>query len=171
MTLPEREEFESEAERLFDSIDGWIDLGNYDEAAEELHRPRPPFKSTVHFVKAWIRIYVAQKAWSNVQLMCETLLRHAPDDPKGYLQLAEAFHDQGKHADAIATLSQALESGPLSNSSEIRYHLARYLSAAGQLDEARKCLTKAIEADRSLRRNALDDSAFEKLWLESQGGV
>lgn len=165
------EEFESEAERLFDSIDGWIDLGNFKEAAEELNQLPSRFKSTIHFVKAWIRIYVAQEAWSNVQSMCQTLVRHAPNDPSGFLQLAEAFHKQGNRAGAISTLKDRLFGDDDSASSNIRYHLARYLCAAGDFDQSRIHLRAAMELDPSLRRKALDDPSFEKLWLNNQKGL
>jgi tetratricopeptide (TPR) repeat protein len=159
-----------DAQRKFSSINGWIDLKNYSEAAEELNNLEPRLKSTVHFVKAWIRIYSATEAWTNVELMCATLLKHAPDDAFGIRHLAEAFHRQGQHVEAISKLGELLSNVDRRQAPTILYDLARYFCAAGQLKEARECLRKAVEADESLKKTANEDPAFEKLWTEEQGG-
>ena len=161
-------DFIAEAKRKFDSINGWIDLGNYDEAAEELNNLHPKLKSTIEFCKAWIRIYSAKKAWTNVELMCTTLVKHAPDDPFGVLHLAEAVHQQGKHVDAISILGGTLWDESWRESPTVLYALARYFCAADQAKEGRECLRKAIEADRSLKKKALEDSDLEKIWIHFQ---
>jgi hypothetical protein len=64
----------------FQSIEGWIELAAYSEAAEELHNLPPALTSSVEFCRLWVRIYTATKKWSSVDVMSETLLKHAPDD-------------------------------------------------------------------------------------------
>lgn len=157
-------------ERKFEFINGWIDLGNYDEAAKELNDLPPKLKSTLEFCKAWIRIYAAKKAWTNVELMCATLVNQAPADAFGVLHLAEAVHQQGKHVDAISVLGGTLWNADWRESPVVLYALARYSCAANQVKEGRECLRKAIDADKSLRKKALDDPELEKLWTEGQNG-
>lgn len=161
----------AEAKRKFDSINGWIDLANYNEAAQELNDLHPKLKSTVEFCKAWIRIYSAKKAWTNVELMCTTLVKHAPHDPFGVLQLAEAVHQQGKHVDAISILGGTLWDEDWRESPAVLYAMARYFCAANQVKEGRECLRKAIDGDKSLRKKALEDPDLEKVWTEEQGGT
>jgi tetratricopeptide (TPR) repeat protein len=165
-----RQESSEELKRAFMSIEGWIDLRNYDEAANELHALPPKWKSTTSFIKAWIRIYEAQKAWTNVELMATTLNQQKPKDLFGISKLAESYFQQGRPIDAIAKLGEALLINDKGDYPLVRYNLARYFCAAGQLKEARECLRKAIQQDRSLKKKANEDPAFEKLWTEEQDG-
>jgi thioredoxin-like negative regulator of GroEL len=165
-----REEPSDELKRAFMSIEGWIELRNYDEAANELHALPPKWKSTTSFCKAWIRIYEAQKAWTNVELMATTLNQQAPDDLFAINKLAESLFQKGRPIDAITKLGEALQIENGEQYPLIRYNLARYFCAAGQVNEARECLRKAIQQDRSLKKKANEDPAFEKLWTEEQDG-
>jgi hypothetical protein len=65
--------------KAFRSIEGWIELDQHEEAANELHNLPPALKSTTSFIKAWIRIYEAQKAWTNVEFLTTTLNQKKPD--------------------------------------------------------------------------------------------
>ena len=89
------------------AAEGWIELGNYDEAAEELHNCPPAIKSTVEWVKLWVRIYAAQNHWREVEMMCETLTHHAPEDSFTIFHQAEAWHRQGRSREAFAALQYA----------------------------------------------------------------
>ena len=91
----------------FHATEGWLELGNLAEAAEELHRLPPSLKSSVEFCKLWVRIYTDKGAWSNVELMCETLSKHVPDDPFTIYNQAEAFHRQGRSQEAYTIFKYA----------------------------------------------------------------
>ena len=80
------------------AAEGWIELGNFDEAAAELHNCPPAVKSSVEWVKLWVRIYAAKNRWADVEMFCETLAKHAPDDPFTIFHQAEALHRQGREA-------------------------------------------------------------------------
>jgi predicted Zn-dependent protease len=154
--------------RMFDSINGWIDLMHYNEAAEELHNLEPKFKSSVQFLKAWVRIYVATQRWKEVEFLCTTLVNKCHNDLFGTAHLAEALHRQGKHVEAISKVSELLSSVAPETNPKILYDLARYCSAAGQIKEARLCLRKAVECDESLKCKALDDYDLRLMWTEEQ---
>lgn len=163
------EDLTNNARQKFASINGWIDLKNYAEATEELNRLEPSLKSTIHFLKAWIRIYSGTKAWTNVEMMCSTLLSNFPGDSFGIRHVAEALHRQRKHVDAISKLGELLSNEDRRETASIRYDLARYFCEAGQLKEARECLRGAIERDPSIRKKALEDADLKNLWTELQG--
>ena len=152
------------------SIEGWIELRNYDEAARELHDLPPVLKSTTSLAKAWIRIYEGQKAWANVETLATTLRQQKPDDLFGINKLAEAIFQQARPVDAVSALGEALANEKWRENPLVRYNLARYFCAAGQLKEARECLRKAIELDKSLKKRANEDPDLEKLWTEDQTG-
>lgn len=157
-----------EMRQAFMSIEGWIELRNYDEAANELHNLPADWKSTTPFIKCWIRIYEAQKAWSNVEMLATTLNNQKPEDLFGISKLAEAYFQQGRYGDAISKLGEALSLDGKGGYPLVRYHLARYFCGAGQFNEAREHLKAAIALDKHLRSKALDDPDLQSLWTELQ---
>ena len=48
------------------AAEGWIELGNFDEAAEELHNSPPAVKSSVAFLKMWVRICEGLNRWDDL---------------------------------------------------------------------------------------------------------
>jgi predicted Zn-dependent protease len=112
------------------AAEGWIELENFTEAAEELNNLPPALKSSVEFCRLWIEINVATKAWSNAEVMCETLLKHAPDDHFAIRQQAEAFHQQGRTREAYSAYQYA--PAEFKHGADYFYTLARYLCALDQ---------------------------------------
>jgi len=150
------------------AAEGWIELGNYDEAAEELHNSPPEIKSSIEWIKLWVRIYAAKSRWIEVEMMCETLVKHAPDDPFTIFNRAEAFHRQGRSRDAFDILNHAPDN--LKKIPQFFYDYARYLCGFGEYSLALSSLGKAFDLDADLRMRALDDPDLEQVWLDLQDG-
>lgn len=148
------------------AAEGWIELGDYDEAAEELHNCPPAVKSSVAFVKLWVRIYAAKGRWVDVEQYCELLAKHAPDESFTIFTQAEAFHRQGRTREAFAVFQQS----PMSFRTGVKYFyaLARYLCALDQTQLAAACIGNAIDEDPSVRLKALNDPELERLWVDLQ---
>lgn len=148
------------------SAEGWIELGLFDDAAEELHRVPPQLKSTIEFCILWVRIYAATNAWANVECMCETLTKHAPEDSFTIRFQAEAFHRQGRSREAFAVYQMA----PIrfKDGVEYFYDMCRFLCAIGDLPLARIVLARAVKLDRGISKRALDDPELEPMWVELQ---
>jgi hypothetical protein len=89
------------------AAEGWIELDNFDEAAEELHNCPPEIKSSLPWLKLWVRVYAATNHWREVEMMCETLAKHAPDDPFTIFNYAESFHRQGRSCKRSTALRYA----------------------------------------------------------------
>jgi hypothetical protein len=147
----------------FDSIEGWIDLGNFTDAAEELNALPPHLKSTVEFIQLWVLVYSGTKAWTNVEVMCETLLAKDPKNEFAAHHRAEALHRQGKTPDAIIFLGETHYGRKTGKG---LYYLARLLCNNAQFESARSILGMAIRQDRSLRMQALDDPEFRRIWSD-----
>jgi tetratricopeptide (TPR) repeat protein len=148
------------------AAEGWIELGNYDEAAEELHNCPPAIKSSMPWVKLWVRVHVATKHWREVEMMCETLAKHAPEDPFTVFNRAEAFHRQHRSREAFEVFSHAPAS--FKKIPTYFYDYARYLCALEEFTLALSCLGKAFDLDAGLRMRALDDPDLERVWLDLQ---
>ena len=145
------------------AVEGWIDLGNFAEAAEELHNLPPALKSSEAFCRLWVRIYEATKHWREVEIMCETLLKHAPHDHFAIRHQAEAFHQQGRSREAFSAYQYAPTE--FKQGADYFYALGRYLCAIGQPRFAETCIGRAIDCDPSLKLKALEDPELEKIWL------
>jgi tetratricopeptide (TPR) repeat protein len=150
------------------AAEGWIDLGNYDEAAEELHNCPPAVKSSIEWVKLWVRVYAATNQWREVEMMCETLARHAPNDPFTIFNQAEAFHRQGRTREAFAALQYAPVN--VKQGGEFFYLMARVLCALNEMTLALSCIGQAFDEDPSIRMKALSDPELERVWLDLQEG-
>jgi hypothetical protein len=149
-------------------IEGWLELGLYDDAAKALNDLAPAFKSTVEFCKLWVRIYAATKAWSNVELMCQTLLANAPGDSFTILHAAEAQHQQGHSGEAFLALKRGENSFTGRGSAQYFYALARYACAINSVTVACSVLGMAIDIDPSIKIRALGDAELERVWTELQ---
>lgn len=150
------------------AAEGWIELGNFDEAAEQLHNCPPAVKSSVPWLKLWIRVYAATNRWVEVEMMCETLAKHDPDDPFTIFNQAEALHRQGRSREAFAVFKYA--PNEFKHGAEYFYALARYLCALEQITLALSCLGKAFDLNPDLRMKALNDPDLERAWLDLQEG-
>ena len=78
----------------------WINLGCYDEAIKELHDRPASVKSTMEGVKLWVRLCVANERWTEVDMMRETLAKHAPED----------LYTPFKQAESLTTSEEAKKS-------------------------------------------------------------
>lgn len=150
------------------AAEGWIELGSYDEAAEELHNCPALVKSSVEWVKLWVRVYVAKERWREVEVMCETLAKHAPADPFTIFNRAEAFHRQGRTREAYTVFTDAPVE--FKKGAEYFYALARYLCALDQMQLALSCIGKACDVNPSLKIKALNDPDLERVWVDLQEG-
>lgn len=150
------------------SVEGWIELLNFREAAAELHDFPPHLKSSVEFIRLWVQVYAATNAWTEVEMMCETLLKHAPEDSFALFHQAEAFHRQGRTREAFAVLQYS----PMSfrQGAQYFYALARYLCALGNRSLAMTCLGRAFDGDPELRVTARKDAELEPVWLDLEEG-
>jgi tetratricopeptide (TPR) repeat protein len=150
------------------AAEGWIELDNFDQAAEELHNCAPAIKSSVEWIKLWIRIYSAKQHWREVEMMCETLVKHAPEDPFTIFNQVEAFHKQGRSREAFAALQYAPTS--VKQGADFFYLMARILCALQEYTLALSCIGKATDTDPSIRMKALNDPDLERVWLDVQEG-
>jgi tetratricopeptide (TPR) repeat protein len=150
------------------AAEGWIELGNYDEAAEELHNCRPATKTSVEWIKLWVRVYAATRRWAEVEMMCETLAKHTPEDPFTIFNRAEALHRQCRSQEAFELFSHAPQS--FKKLPQYFYDYARYLCALQEFSLALSCLGKAFDLDPELRMRALDDPDLHRVWLDLQEG-
>jgi Tfp pilus assembly protein PilF len=147
------------------AAEGWLELGNYSEAKEELNEV-----STLNLdhpdvlVVRW-EIYSRARQWKACEDIARALTAIRPEDAKGWNQLAHSLHKQRRTEEAYDTLCAVADVFP--SSASLFYNLAIYGCALGKLAEARSWLERACQASgqgKQLKLLAREDPVLERLW-------
>ena len=79
---------------------GWLELGNYLEANEELERIQPKLRAHTLVLRVRWDVYVKAKRWDGAQEISRALTEMLPDDPSVWLLHANSFYFAGDYAAA-----------------------------------------------------------------------
>jgi tetratricopeptide (TPR) repeat protein len=146
---------------------GWLGLGNWREANEELYCISP--EQRVHPEVLAARWVVCAKAgtWQLALEIAGTLAAADVGDSFAVVRLALTLDKLNRVQEAYDLLVAAAPNFPEDH--RLRYDLARYCCKLGKLDEAMHYLETAIDRacanDNDIRQKALDDPALEPLWV------
>jgi len=147
---------------------GWLGLGNWQEANEELEKITIPFRAHPDVLE--IRLEICSKAgkWDRAAEIAGELVQIRPNDPQGWISHAYATRRMpgGGIPQAKEILSKAQPLFP--KQPLIPYNLACYACQLGDRQEARKWLEIAFALGdaRQLRLMALKDPDLEPLRAE-----
>jgi tetratricopeptide (TPR) repeat protein len=143
---------------------GWLELGNWREAIDELDRITPQWR--VHPEVLAARWVVCSKAgnWTLALEIAGTLAAADPYNCIAVIQLATTLDKLNRVQEACDFLKAAAPNFP--EGYRLRYDLARYCCKLGKLKEALHYLESAFDspATDDLRQKALDDPELEPLW-------
>jgi Flp pilus assembly protein TadD len=147
---------------------GWLGLGNWREANEELERISPPSQTHPDVLKVRWEICARAETWDKAVEISKALQAAEPLDPQLWIQYAYATRRAPGGgitlAKEILTLAQKL----FQNEPIIVYNLACYECQLGDLKRARKWLEKAFAAGdaKKLRQMAAADPDLKPLWKD-----
>ncbi|HEY3855590.1 MAG TPA: tetratricopeptide repeat protein [Verrucomicrobiae bacterium] len=147
---------------------GWLGLGNWQEANDELNLVAPEFRT--HPAVQQVRWQICAKAerWEMAAEIAKDLRRSEPGEPQHWLNLAYATRrtEGGGLDSAREILAKAHKLFP--KEPIIAYNLACYECQLGQSKKAWKRYQKALELgdSKALKRMALEDNDLEPLWPE-----
>jgi len=143
---------------------GWLELGAFSEANQELQKITPQLRSHPSFLKILWAVYARSGCWAAALVAAITSAAVAPDEPQPWLNLAFSLdqlnHTREARDNLLAVAGRFPESGWL------RYSLACYESKLGNLAEARNWLLEALAspAGEELSAFALQDSDLAPVW-------
>lgn len=159
---------ESDAKHLL-AAEGWLELGNFLAANEELENIAPLFRAHPEVLELRVSILMAGKKWDDALVIAETLTDQLPGRPAAWVAMAECLHQKGETESAYQTLMGIADE--FTRHAEITYALARYAALVGEFKEAEEWLKLAFEAGGpKLKLKALDDPALKEFW-EKIGGT
>lgn len=144
---------------------GWLELGDWESANEELEEIQPSLRAHPDVLKVRIEVYMAAEQWDYVVEVAKTLASELPRNSFGHIHLAEALHTLGQTEDAWRSLVRVAHRFP--KEWRVPYDLARYASRLGSLVEARELLAEAFEIGdgKAIKLQALNDPDLAPLWV------
>lgn len=124
------------------AAEGWLGLGNTEEAWHELAKVSLEVLSHPDVLRVKYHLYEKAKNWERAAETAQLLCQIIPEAPFGWIHLAYALHELRRTREAYNVLIPLVDRFP--EEYVIRYNLACYCCQLGELEEARAWLRKAI---------------------------
>ena len=102
----------SKEQRCVDAAEGWLGLGNWREANEEIENITPQFRAHPFVLEMRYKIYSAADRWDMAVDVAMGLREILPDNQWGHFYTAYALHELKLTQDAYNTLKPVLEKFP-----------------------------------------------------------
>ena len=152
-------------QRHLDAAEGWLELGDVEEATEELEQITPPMRAHPFVLRVRWGIYAKANKHEMAAEVARGMTVILPENSWGYIHYAFSLHILKRTKEAWGVLV------PVADKFQdylIRYNLACYCCRLGNLKEAMQWLEKAIDlaGKKDIRMMALDDPDLEPLWCQ-----
>ena len=141
---------------------GYLELGMYVEALDELESIQPEEKNNSAVLGLRLEIYGTAQNWKMMEVVASELWKRQPDDPDNWNNLAFSIRRKDSIKASQTLLLEALEKFP--NDAMTRYNLGCYACKLGDLEDAKKLVGEAIKMDSKFKLLALDDQDLVELW-------
>jgi tetratricopeptide (TPR) repeat protein len=132
--------------RALEGAEGWLGLGNWREAENELASIAPDLQTHPDVIELRWHIHAAAKRWQAAVDVAETLVGLAPERVNAWVHRSFALHELKRTQEAYDKLVPAAES--FSKVWTVPYNLACYCAQLGRLQESRTWLKKALSIDK-----------------------
>jgi hypothetical protein len=149
-----------------DAAIGWLELGNWPEANDEIERITPEMRVHPDVLQVRCKVYAVAEKWEIVVAIAGTLSRQMPTSPFGHIHLSHALRKLGRITEASNVLTPLVEKFP--KEWRIPFHLACYACLLGDRQKALWWLEQAIDVagTTDIRLKALDEPDLETLWRD-----
>lgn len=149
-------------ENALESFSGYLALGMYEEANDELENLATELKVHPLVLSARLDLLMERTQWEEAAILAESLCKLWPNTCEFFIRWAFCLHELKQTSEARATLLN----GPsaLREQAVFHYNLACYESQLGDLTEAKRLLSACFKLDKSYKAEALDDPDLAPLW-------
>ena len=149
-----------------EAAEGWIELGNWREANEELEKITPQLRAHPFVLELRYKVYEAAEKWDMALEVAKGLREILPTNQWGHFYTAYALHELKRTQEAYDLVKGIIRKFP--KHQMMHYNLACYACQLGKLKEALNLLEKAVDLDddQDIRQQALDDLDLEPLWIQ-----
>ena len=146
----------TDLKRTLDAAAGYLTLGLIDDAWQELEALSPEMERDPAVLELRCEIYQRLGRWNSARVLAESMAHLLPENPAWWLTWAYALRREQSVEAARGVLWEAAQRHP--GVPLIFYNLACYASVLGELDEARRLLTKPFAMDPGMKKIAGKDS-------------
>jgi len=148
------------------AAEGWIGLGNYADANEELEQITPENRAHPAVLEVRWQIYAKAKKWDAALDIASALAQLVPEQPLGWVHRSYCLHEMKRTEEARDNLLRVVDRFP--EDPIMRYNLACYECQLGRLERAKEWLEKAFALGdaKGMKLAALDDPDLQPLWKE-----
>ena len=155
-------------QRCFLAAQGWLELGDWKSAEQELEELTPKHLARPEVLELRWLIHAKGKRWNDAEEVARKLARFAPDKADSFINLAFALHELKRTAEARDILLPVVTKFP--KVWTIPYNLACYAAQLGELAEARDWLAQAFKLGnaKEIKAQAAEDPDLAPLWEESE---
>jgi len=152
--------------RHLEAAQGWLGLGNWLEANNELEEITPQYRAHPDVLQVRWNIYAKAKKWEMAAEVAQALTKLLPENSSGWIHWGFSLHELKRTKEALEILSPVSDKFP--GEYLIFYNLACYCCQLGNLKESFHWLKKAIDlaGKKDIRMMALEDPDLEPLWNE-----
>ncbi len=152
----------AETHRALHAADGYLYLGMFDEALEELKTIENDEQDDSAVLLARIRVLLHKKDWGRAENLSEHGVGLHPGEGEFTVQRAFALHQLQRGDEAVEVLLAAPDW--IRRTGILHYNLACYEARLGNLSTARECIDAAIQLNEGIRKNARVDPDLQALW-------
>ena len=153
-------------QRQLDAAEGWLELGDWLQANEELEQITPAMRAHPFVLGIRWGIYAKAEKWELAAEVALGITVGLPENSWGYIHLAYSLHELKRTEEALAVLLPIADRFP--DQHIIQYNLACYSCQLGELKEGLQWLQSAIDVagKQDIRLMALEDPDLEPLWKD-----
>jgi len=141
---------------------GYIELGLFVEANEELEKLQPSYRHAPEVLDSRVVIYQGLEKWELMAIVARRLAEWNPREAGYFLHLAYASRRAVSLRAAHAILIRAAALHP--GEGLIQFNLGCYEWQLGNLVQAKAYLKRATKIDAKFKQMALDDFDLKPLW-------
>lgn len=147
---------------------GWLELGNYTEAWQDLDRISSSGSFHPDVLEVRWRLLAEQRRWGEALDTARLLVAIAPENPLSWIDQSFALHELRETTEARAQLLTVVKRFP--SVSTIPYNLACYSCQLGEFQESLDWLARAavIAGKEEIKQMALSDTDLKPLWPKIQ---
>lgn len=153
---------EPEDQIHLEAAHGYVDLGMFLDANEELEKIDPDVRHVPEVLALRLCIYQKLEKWDLMQAVALKLTRYDPSEAQWAINLAFAIRRSSSIPAAKAILEDFLKLNGLEP--RVQYTLACYECQLGHVAKAKEYLSEVFTVAPELRMRALDDEDLEPLW-------
>jgi tetratricopeptide (TPR) repeat protein len=146
------------------AAEGWFELGNLDEANNELEQISSRKRTHPDVLRLRWRIQARSRRWDCCLVIGRALTEGYPSDPRSWITLAETFYLLGEVQKAYRIATANVADFPYCW--QLLHDAACYACLVGKFDEARLYFQQAISLGepKAICPRAIDDPQFKAAW-------